>query len=296
MSTPYHGGVGVSSPESKPRLTRRRFISLSAAAAGGLALYSGEIARHELSVEERTIQLPSLPDAFRGMRVVQVSDFHYAEYTESWFLERMVREVNRLKPDLVALTGDFVSFGPLPHSYARRHAPACAAILSKIECPLRYAVLGNHDWEIGMQYVTNPLADHGIPTLVNAAVALERDGQRVWLAGLGSACFGAAHPERAIPKAAVAGKEPVIVLAHEPDILPRVARFNADLMLSGHTHGGQVRLPFLPPLALPDLGRRYVEGWFQHGPTQLYVNRGIGAVGVPFRLNCPPEISVLTLA
>jgi len=296
MLTSYHGGVGLPAPDSRPRLTRRSFLSISAAAAAGLALYAGEIARHELSVEEHTIHLARLPDAFRGMRIVQISDFHYTEFTEPSFLERMVREVNRLQPDLVALTGDFVSFGPMPHSFARRRAPACASILSKIQCPLRYATMGNHDWDVGREYVIGPLREQGIPTLVNAAVALERDGQRLWLAGLGSACSDAAHPERAIPKAAIADKEFVIVLAHEPDILPEVSRYNVDLMLSGHTHGGQVRLPLLPPLKLPDFGRVYVEGWFQHGPTQLYVNRGIGAVGVPFRLNCPPEITLLTLA
>jgi len=293
---PYHGRVGPPAPESKPHLTRRSFLSLSGAAAAGLAFYAGEVARHELSVEEHTIHLARLPDAFRGMRIVQISDFHYAEYTEAYFLERMVRVVNGLKPDLVALTGDFISFGPMPYSFARRHAPACAAILSRIECPLRYAIMGNHDWDVGREYVIGPLKEHGIPTLVNAAVALERDGQRLWLAGLGSACYGAAHPERAVPKAAMTGGEAVILMAHEPDILPEVSRYNVDLMLSGHTHGGQVRLPFLPPLALPDLGKIYVEGLFQHGPTQLYVNRGIGAVGVPFRLNCPPEITLLTLA
>lgn len=259
-------------------------------------MYAAEIARHELSVEEHTIHLARLPDVFRGMRIVQISDFHYAEYTEAYFLERVVREVNRLKPDLVALTGDFVSFGPMPHGYARRHAPECAAILSKLECPLRYATLGNHDYTVGTKYVTEPLKEHGIPVLVNAAMALERDGQRLWLAGLGSACFGKANVGKAIPRAVIADKEAVIVLAHEPDILPEVAQYNADLMLAGHTHGGQIRFPLLPALHLPELGRIYVEGWFQHGPTQLYVNRGIGAVGLPFRLNCPPEITVLTLA
>jgi uncharacterized protein len=289
-------GLEIRPPKTKPRLTRRSFLSLSAAALGSLAFYSGEIARHELSVEEHTIHLSRLPDSFRGMRIVQVSDFHYAEYTERFFLERVVREVNRLKPDLVALTGDFITFGPMPYSFARRHAPECAAILSGIECPLRYAVLGNHDYTIGPRHVLGPLRDHGIPTLVNAATALERDGQRLWLAGVGSAVFDDAHPEKAIPKAAIANNEAVLMLAHEPDILPEVARYKPDLMLSGHTHGGQVRFPLLPAMHLPEYGRIYVEGWFQSGLTHLYVNRGIGAVGVPFRLNCPPEITVITLA
>ncbi len=260
----------------------------------GLALYAGEISRHELSVEEHTIHLARLPDAFRGMRIVQASDFHYAEYTEPFFLREMVRKINRLKPDMVVLTGDFISFAPLSASFARRCAPACAEILGGIECPLRYASLGNHDYFIKPRNVAGPLEEHGIRVLTNAATALERDGQRLWLAGLGSMCTGDSQPRRAIPR--TAAREAVILLAHEPDILPEVARHNVDLMLSGHTHGGQVRFPFLPPFHLPEFGQKYVEGWFRLGSTQMYVNRGIGAVGLPFRFRCPPEITVITLS
>ena len=289
----YDGGMGSSdAPHDHRRLTRRSFLKLSAVAAGGFALYAGEVARHELSVEQHTLHLPRLPHAFRGMRVVQISDFHYAEFSEGWFVREVVDQVNRLKPDMVVLTGDFVSYGPLPKSYARRHAGPCAEILSKIECPLRYAIMGNHDCMVGEHYVIGPLKETGISVLLNEAVPLEREGQRLWLAGLDSADQRKSHPEQAIPRA---GGEPIIVLAHEPDILPEIAKYKADLMLSGHTHGGQVRLPFLGAVVLPPLGKKYPEGLFRYGETQLYVNRGIGTVGMPFRLNCPPEITVLTL-
>ncbi len=245
-------------------------------------------------VEEHTVHLSRLPDAFRGMRIVQVSDFHYAEYTEPYFIREVVDRINKLRPDMVVLIGDFISFGPMPKAFARRCMPHCAQILTAIQCPLRYATLGNHDYYAGPHFVTGCLQDHGFPVLSNRAIALERDGQRLWLAGLGSACEHRSDPARAIP-AAVA-KEPVILLAHEPDILPDIARYNVDLMLSGHTHGGQVRLPFVPPLHLPIYGKKFVEGWFRCGPTQLYVNRGIGTTGLPFRFDCPPEITVITLA
>lgn len=259
-------------------------------------MYAAEVSRHELSVERVTIHLDRFPEAFRGLRIVQISDFHYAEFTEAFFLREVVRHVNALKPDLVLLTGDFISFGPLPHSYSRAHMPECAAILSEIACPQRHAILGNHDEVVGADYVTGPLREHGLPVLVNEYVPIERGGQRIWLAGLGSALEDDSKPEQGIPKPSVTNGEAVIVMAHEPDVLPEIAKYNVDLMLSGHTHGGQVRLPLLPPLQLPRLGEQYVEGWFHHGRTQLYVNRGIGAVGVPFRLNCPPEITVITLA
>ncbi len=296
-------GREPSSPQWPKRLTRRSFLTLAAASIGGLALYSGEIARHELNVETYTVHLPGLADSFRGMRIAQISDIHYMEYTESFFLREVVDRVNALKADMVVLIGDFVTYGPLrwpsqdAHKrFALRHMPECASILSGIRCPLRYSTLGNHDMMVGGRYIYGDLESQGLPVLRNSAIPIERDGKRLWLVGLGSACAADAAPDRAIPASAVREKEAMIVLAHEPDILPEIAKYNADLMLSGHTHGGQVRIPFLPPLFLPEYGKRYVEGWFRLGPTQLYVNRGIGAIGLPFRLNCPPEITLLTLA
>ena len=292
-----------SSPRPPHRLTRRSFLTLAASSVGGLALYSGEIARHELRVEEYSVHLPRLPEAFRGMRIAQISDIHYFEWTESFFLRQVVDHVNNLKPDMVVLTGDFVTYGPVrwpsedAHKrFALRHMPECASILSGIRCPLRYATLGNHDMMVGGRYVYGDLINQGLPVLRNRAVALERNGQRLWLIGLGSACARDVDTERAFPDSAVRDREATIVLAHEPDILPQIAKLDADLMLSGHTHGGQVCLPFLPPAFLPQYGKKYVQGWFRSGSTQLYVNRGIGTIGVPFRVNCPPEITLLTLA
>jgi predicted MPP superfamily phosphohydrolase len=302
-ATEPQSGREPASPRPPHRLTRRSFLTLAASSVGGLALYSGEIARHDLKIEEHTIQLPRLPDSFRGMRIAQISDIHYFEWTESSYLRQVVDRVNNLKPDLVVLTGDFVTYGPVrwpsedAHKrFALRHMPECASILSGIRCPLRYATLGNHDMMVGGRYVYGDLINQGLPVLRNRAVALERNGQRLWLIGLGSACARDVDTERAFPDSAVRDREATIVLAHEPDILPQIAKLDADLMLSGHTHGGQVCLPFLPPAFLPQYGKKYVQGWFRSGSTQLYVNRGIGTIGVPFRVNCPPEITLLTLA
>jgi len=297
------GGGETSLLRRSHRFSRRSFLTLASTALGGLALYSSEVARHELSIETHTVQLPRLPEVFHGMRIAQISDFHYFEYTERFFLRKVVDEVNALKPDLVVLIGDFVTYGPVrwpseeAHKrFARRHMPECASILDGIRCPLRYATLGNHDMMVGGRYIYGDLINQGIPVLRNSAIPLEKDGQRFWLVGLGSACAKDADPGGAIPKSALRDQESIVVLAHEPDILPEIARFGVELMLSGHTHGGQVRIPSLPPSFLPDYGKNYVEGWFQCGQTKLYVNRGIGTIGVPIRLNCPPEITLLTLA
>lgn len=288
----------VITAEKERLLTRRQFLSLSGLSVAGLALYAGEIARHELEITQRTIVIPGLPESFKGFRLVQVSDIHYKEFTEKSFVELVVHEVNGLKPDLVALTGDFVSYGPWAKHRSIGWAYECGELLSRIQCPQRYAVLGNHDCIVNEAAAKDAISCHGIPVLSNEAVPIERDGKRIWLAGITDALEGRIRPdfEKAIPAAAGRNDERVILMAHEPDILPTVAKYDVDLMLSGHTHGGQVRIPLFPAMYLPPLGEKYVEGHFKLGRTQLYVNRGIGAVTLPFRFNCPPEITVFTLA
>src|ERR1700722_17546502 len=279
----------------KTVFTRRNFLCLAAGSAA-MAFYAGEISRHEIDIVYRTITLPRLPDPFAGFKIVQISDFHFQEYTEATFLEAVVRRVNEVAPDLVVLTGDFVSSGPLPRHFSVRMGYHCAEILSRIHCPLRYAILGNHDFLVGAHAVTDALLSHGIPVLANSSVALERDGRRLWLAGTQDALEGRPNLTATLPDGRNPDQEPLILLVHEPDFADHVVGRQIALMLSGHTHGGQVRLPFLPPLLLPKMGERYVEGHFRLGDgMQLYVNRGIGAVNLPFRFRCPPEISVLTL-
>ncbi|HEX5235370.1 MAG TPA: metallophosphoesterase [Silvibacterium sp.] len=282
--------------ERRKIFTRRSFLKAAGLAAVGIPLYAAEISRHEISVERHSIHLARLPDQFRGLRIVQISDFHYAEYTEPFFMRDIVERVNRLNPDVVLLSGDFVTVGFFSEKRTNGFAYSCAEILSHINCPVRYAVLGNHDSTFAQPAVADALAIHHLELLYNSFVPLERDGKRLWFAGTGSATYQKMEIDPSIPPASRTGNEPVILMIHEPDVLPLVARHNVDLMISGHTHGGQVRFPFMRPIHLPPLGTDYVEGLYRHGPTQLYVNRGIGTVELPFRFNCPPEITEITLA
>jgi predicted MPP superfamily phosphohydrolase len=281
-------------------VTRRKFLKGGLLAAASLAMYAGEIERHSISVTHHLAAIQGLPPAFEGARIAQVSDIHLDEYTEPLFLEHAVKLVNDLNPDFVFLTGDYVSDGIAPRHFAQGAAWQCADILHKLKCPRRYAILGNHDVSVGSQVVQTALRDNGIPVLVNKSTPLERGGGRIWLSGLDDC--GEGHPmlDLAIPeRIRDIAEEPVILLCHEPDFADRVVerRLNQTvaLMLSGHTHGGQVRLPLYGPLILPPNGQKYVEGWFRFGKMQLHVNRGLGTVGVPFRFDCPPEISVITL-
>lgn len=283
--------------KKKGLISRRGFLKAAGAACIGAPLYAAEISRHEISIERHTLHLQRLPDSFRGFKIAQVSDFHYAEYTEPYFLRGVVDHLNRLEPDAIFFNGDYVTDGSIfSHTRTKEFAYRCAEILSGVKCPLRYAVLGNHDSTFAEAAVLDALTIHGFTVLNNRFTPLERDGGRVWIAGSADACYNKMDLDKAVPPASLTNQDPVLLMVHEPDVLPLVARRNVDLLLSGHTHGGQVRLPFLPPMHLPPLGRKYVEGHFSLGPTQLYVNRGIGTVGLPFRFNCPPEIAVLTLA
>ena len=284
----------------QPTLTRRRFLQGTLLGAAGLAVYSGEIARHELQVVRRDAPIPGLPAAFDGITVAQLSDIHLDELTEPWFLRHAVARINSLDPDLIFLTGDYVTrqFGSL--KFARGAAWQCANILLGLKCRRIYAILGNHDIMVGPKEVTAALTDNGIRVLRNSYLPLERNGSRVWLAGLDDPTCGRPKPELAIPASIrnIPG-QPVVLLCHGPDyvrsLLTHPAGQAVSLMLSGHTHGGQIRLPFLGAMVLPPGGKFYPEGEFRVGPIQLYVNRGLGTVGIPFRFDCPPEITLHTL-
>lgn len=262
-----------------------------------MALYSGEIARHEIDTVHRTFRIDKLPAIFNGYRIVQISDIHLDEFTEPYFLERVVKHVNSLAPDLVLLTGDFVTRGSLTFIASQHAARRCAEILSTLACPIRLAILGNHDVGVGAAMVVQSLRSNRIGVLLNQHFPIERNGERFWICGVDDPSTSNPDLNRAIPEIPGA---PVILLAHEPDYADMVVDHPrgplVDLMLSGHTHGGQIRLPFTGPLVLPPWGKKYKEGAYQVSRMQLYVNRGIGTVGIPFRLNCPPEITVITLA
>jgi len=282
-----------------PHITRRRFLGYSALAAAGLAFYSGEIERHELWLTRQTVFLRDLPDSFRGFTIAQISDIHYDEFTEPFFVRHVVNRVNQLKPDMVALTGDFVTDSPRSLEWGAAHASPCAEILSRLTAPLRYAVMGNHDAAVGPAKVTDALVSHGIPVLANSHVALDRKGDRIWIAGLNDATFMNPSVQKAVPEEAMRRQQPVILLGHEPDYADTVAQQlsdrRVDLMLAGHTHGGQIRLHFFGNMFKPPLGKKYIRGLFQIGGLQLYVNRGIGTVNMPLRFRCPPEVTLFTL-
>jgi predicted MPP superfamily phosphohydrolase len=281
-------------------ITRRRFLTAGACFAAGATIYSGEIERHWIEISRRDVTIPGLQAAFDGFRIAQLSDIHLDEFTEPYFLRDAIARINGMNPDAVFLTGDFITRSPVTRRIFKSAEWQCAGLLNHLQCLQRYACLGNHDFLVGRKKVTEALTYNGIKVLNNDYLPIERGGGRFWLSGVEDPLEGHPDPDAAIPASIrnLPG-EPVVLLCHGPDyvdnLLALPAGSSVSLMLSGHTHGGQIRLPLIGPLSLPPYGKKYVQGWFGFGSLQLHVNRGIGTVGLPLRFDCPPEITLITL-
>jgi len=239
-----------------------------------------------LAIERQQIYLRRLPMALDGLRIVHLSDLHYGPLTDSRHLERAVRVANELRPDLIALTGDYIS-------QDRVYAAPCAELIGRLRARFGvYAVLGNHDHWTDAALITDLFRAEGITMLVNEGMRLDISGESFWLAGVNDTMVGLEDLSLAL--AGSSDNEMRLLLAHNPIILRRAARAGVDLVLSGHTHGGQVTLrPEKNRSGRPR--RRLLRGLGRRGNTQIYVTRGLGTVVLPIRYGCPPEVSVLEL-
>jgi hypothetical protein len=280
--------------------TRRNFIRLAAAA--GVAAIAADTALIEPNrprIVRQEIALRRWPARLDGFTIAQLSDFHYDPYFSGHPLHAAIRLVNNLHPDLIVFTGDFVSVPLFNDTEARDRKAAfaaepCARLLQQMQAPHgRWAVLGNHDCGTDPEVVTKAAQNQGIQVLVNQSVPIETNGARFWLGGVNDVITG--NPDLDVTLDPVPGDEATVLLAHEPDFADHVARHPVDLQLSGHSHGGQVRIPLVGPLYLPEMGRKYVWGRYAVGSLTLYTNPGLGTFGLPVRWNCPPEITLLTL-
>ena len=279
-----------------PPINRRKFIKrVVAAGVAAIAVDSTLIEPNRPRLIRKEIALRRWPRRLDGFTIALLSDFHYDPYFSVHPIRSAVEMVNGLRPDLIALTGDFVSV-PLFGNSAKGAADAepCAQLLGKLQAPHGvWSVLGNHDVFSDADRVTNALHAVGIPILSNKSVAVEKDGARFWLGGVDDVLGGTADLPGTLR--GVLGEEAVVLMVHEPDYADYVAGYPVDLQLSGHTHGGQVRFPFMRPLYLPALAKKYVWGLFKIRGLTLYTNAGIGTVELPVRWNCPPEITFITV-
>jgi predicted MPP superfamily phosphohydrolase len=285
----------VSTQGAATRVTRRGFFKWMGAlgvtaGAGALGLaYSYNVEPYRIQVERIRIALPRLPGAFDGLTVAQLSDLHLGPYVTEEQLANAVELTNALKPDLIVLTGDLVNS-------SWRYIQPCAEVIAGLDAPLGvYAVLGNHDYWVGfLNLMLQSVKKSGITLLRNQAVPLTRGRSTLYLVGIDDLWLRLANLTRALE--GVPHNACKIALMHEPDFADAAAQAEIDLQLSGHSHGGQVRLPFAGPLILPRYGVKYPMGFYRVGNfTRLYTNRGIGVLPPGVRFNCPPEITLMTL-
>jgi predicted MPP superfamily phosphohydrolase len=276
--------------------TRRQFLQ-RAAVVGAVAIVGDGIllAPNLPRVVRQEFHLQRWPERLNGFTVAVLSDFHYDPIFSVHPLRAAIAMVNNLHPDLIALTGDFVTVSSIgDEAKGALAAEPCASLLRQMSAPHGlWAVMGNHDDATDPEHVTRALQAQNIQVLANQSQPIEQDGARFWLGGVNDVMNGAADLSKTMH--GVPASEAVILLAHEPDFADEAAKSPIDLQISGHSHGGQIRIPFLPPLYLPALAKKYVWGTYQVGPLMLHTSAGLGTIGVPMRLNCPPEITLLTL-
>lgn len=281
---------------SSPRVNRRKFIGMTALAGAGIIAAEGVLIEPMLPrIVRAEIGLSRWPSRMDGFTVALLSDFHYDPIFSIHPIKSAVQIVNNIRPDMVLLAGDFVTSSTfeIPRHSAKDAEP-CAQLLQGLQAPHGvWAVMGNHDAVAGVAHLTAALRAVGIAVLANSAVPIERNGERFWLAGVGDVLKRGADLHAAL--APIPSGEAVVLMAHEPDYADYVARYPVDLQLSGHTHGGQICLPLLPPLYLPPLGKKYVSGLHRIAGLTLYTTVGIGTIGLPMRLRCPPEITLMTV-
>jgi uncharacterized protein len=243
--------------------------------------------RSRLEMVEMTLAFPDLPTAFDGVRILQLTDIHYGPYSRREDLRSLIDLANEQKADLVALTGDFVL-------NSGRYIPECLEEISRLEAPLGvYAVLGNHDHREGAEAIIQGLESYGFPVLRNRWAGIEKDGQRIRLAGV--ADMEEDNPDLDAAFGDIPKNEFCILLSHNPDIAEFLDGYRADLVLSGHTHGGQFNFPIIGSPWLPNFYKKYKEGLCEGPKSKVFVSRGLGVTLLPLRIACPPQMAVLTL-
>lgn len=282
-------------------LTRRDFLKLLKAAAIDLALltvgssgYGLLIAPAQVKIESVRLKLGRLSPAFHGIRIAQVSDIHMGGWMNAERFQHIVNLVISQQPDLLLLTGDFL----LGHGFSKnseQHLQDLINILSPLSRTIPcFAILGNHDYWTNAKAVREMLKASGIRNLTNTVFTISRGNEHLHLCGVDDVWEGEVRLEDVLSQLPDDGA--AILLAHEPDFADQSAvtgRF--DLQVSGHSHGGQVVLPFVGPPILPYLGQKYPSGIYEIRGMYQYTNRGVGTGRLPVRLNCPPEITIFNL-
>jgi predicted MPP superfamily phosphohydrolase len=273
-------------------LSRRKFLRAAVAApllaVSGAAAYARLIEPYNYLLSQPEIFIRDLPDGFEGFRIAHITDVHHSNILGVEEVERVVRLTTEAKPDLIVLTGDYTT------SY-RRFIEPCAEALGKLRAPFGvWAVLGNHDHYTDPELTSRALKRNHIEVMNNANTTLRRSADSIQLSGIDDWSWAANDWSRAFH--GLDRKRPTILLSHQPSVFDLAESQGASLILSGHTHGGQIDLPFVgAPARFATKDLKYARGLFQRGNTQLYVSTGTGVIGLPIRFGVRPEIALLRL-
>ena len=277
---------------SKIALTRRQFLR-GVAAAPLVAISAGSayatlVEPYRYWISETEIFIKDLPERFEGFRITQLTDLHHSQILSIDEIRRVVLLAQQTKPDVFVLTGDYTT------TY-RRYIEPCAEALSTLQAPEGvWAVLGNHDHYTDPELTTRAFEKNHITVLNNQSTILQKGPDSLQLAGIDDWSWNGTDWAKAF--AGLNSKRPTVLLSHQPAVLELPQTQQMSLILSGHTHGGQIKLPWLGPIAryaTKDL--KYAQGLFRYGEVQLYVSSGTGVIGLPIRMGVRPEITVLRL-
>ena len=283
--------------------SRRGFLragaALVAAGGGGAFVYGFFVEPRWIRTQQRVFPVRGLPRELDGLRMVQLTDVHLGPWISLAYVQAAVNICNSLDPDIVLLTGDYVHRSPV---YFEPVAGALARLRARIG---RFAVLGNHDWWEGVTPARGCLHRVGIPTIDNGRVFITPDRRietvaagGLCIAGVGDLWEDVVDFEKAL--GGVPSETPRLLLSHNPDVAEERALieggYRVDLMIAGHTHGGQVRLPFLgTPIVPSRFGSKYAEGLVAGPVCPVFICRGVGMTVLPVRWGAPPEIALIQL-
>ncbi len=272
----------------KTFLTRRKFIY----GTMGLCLADAFLVEPNISwTTKSNLRVPNLPEALKGLKVVHLTDLHYKPDKDEDLLETVIEKVNKISPDLIFLTGDFVD-------HDTTGITPMLTLLSKLKAKHGiYACMGNHDgWTADGSYYKNLFEKNGIHFLINENTKLSILGESLYIAATDYIWLG--NPDPVATLKGIPNNAPLITMVHEPDYFDTMLKHHGHhLQLSGHTHGGQCRVPFIgyAPRTVK-FGKKYIYGKYEQGESTVYVSRGLGTTGIRVRFSCLPEIALHTLS
>jgi uncharacterized protein len=277
-----------------------KIISVQAVVLGFTGYeYSTKFELNWIEVTNLSLKLHRLDPAFRGIKLVQISDFHIGQWINEEQLDHVIRIALEQAPDYCILTGDYLEYRPYDRpNEITTYEDSLNIIRSSFSrlptfCPT-IAILGNHDHKVNAGWVEQPLSEAGVSVLRNSVITIRSGNSELHIAGVDDVCQSMHRLDKVMD--ALPNNGAAILLAHEPDfadISAATGRF--DLQLSGHSHGGQIVLPVIGPPLLPEMGRKYPSGLYNVDDMLLYTNRGVGVTTINARFSCRPEISVFTL-